>query len=100
MDSSAEVLVLLSIHSVLLLQWGSGLDIGNEGRLCSCCNLSGEVALSCTAQHSQEHRGRKYRDFFELAGGEEKQEILFGERCRALFQQKDLEPEPQPKELS
>lgn len=24
----------------------------------------------------------------------------FGVRCRALFQQKDREPEPQPKELS
>lgn len=76
------------------------LDLGNEGRLCPCCSLFGEVAQSCTPQHSQEPRGRKQEDFFQLAGGEENQVMLFGVRCRALFQQKDLEPEPQPKELS
>lgn len=75
-------------------------DIGNEVRLCPCCSRFGEVAQSCTPQHSHEPKGRKYEDFFELAGSEENQVILFGVRRRALFQQKDLEPEPQPKELS
>lgn len=38
--------------------------------------------------------------FFELADGEENKALLFGVRCRAVFQQKDFEPEPQPKDLS
>lgn len=40
------------------------------------------------------------RIFFELADGEENKALLFGVRCRAVFQQKDFEPEPQPKDLS
>jgi len=44
-------------------------------------------------------KGGKTRILFEFAG-EENLVMLFGVRRRALFQQKDLEPEPEPKELS
>lgn len=107
--SSPVVLVQIAVlgcwscYLSTLLSYPSGarlLDLGNDGRLCPCCSRLGEVAQSCTPQHSQEPRGANMRIFFYLAAGEENQVMLFGVRCRALFQQKDLEPESQPKELS
>lgn len=76
------------------------LDLGKEGRLCPCWSNFREVAQSCTPSTHKSPEGQNTRNFFELADGKENKVLLFVVRCRALFQQKDFEPEPQPKDLS
>lgn len=78
---------------------GSALTFG-KGGLCPCWSNFREVAQSCTPNIQKSPEEQNMRIFFELADGEENKVLLFGVRCGALFQQKDLEPESQPKDLS
>lgn len=95
------MLVLLSAHGAFLLQQGSAFGARKGSQAVSLLQpFWRDGTEAAPPQHAQEPRGREYEDFFELAGGEENQATLCRVRCRVLFQQKDPEPEPQPKELS